>query len=451
MRTISLLFRWKSGRRITSGSVLALGVLAGLMLSGCDGSAPTTNTTNNTGSSAGNNNNTGNTTPTKSEFAYVVNEDDSTVAQFTINADGTLAPLSPSTVPVTANAVQVVVTPNGQFAYVLAETPGTGAAVVSQFAVGANGTLKPLSPATVSLGSLLVSSNNIVGLSNNLQRPAQLTMDPQGRFLYAPASFQILRIAIGANGTLSASTAVASLTTPVQSFVLDPKGRFAYVGASTQSNGAFLAPFVVNADGSFTRIAGQDAALSGVTSIPGMAMDPAGKFLYTANLLPDDAQNNTLASLSQFIVNADGTVALVKTNMFTVPGSITSANFDSTVTSELLALFTFQPAFSPAGRFVYLPTGTPRVLEESVGADGTLTLLQPVFALAGSVSSAPTIDPSGAFLYVPNQDTSVSQFRLNADGALTPLAIPAVTTGHRPVSIATTVLTATKSARARER
>jgi DNA-binding beta-propeller fold protein YncE len=81
---------------------------------------------------------------------YVVNFGDSTVSQFTIGAEGELTPLTPATVATAgsrAAAFEVAVTPDGRSAYV---TGGGGAGAVSQYDVDPlSGALSPKDPATV--------------------------------------------------------------------------------------------------------------------------------------------------------------------------------------------------------------------------------------------------------------------------------------------------------------
>ena len=425
-------------RRLLSGpyTILTAGMLCCVWLfPGCGGGNDSASS--NTGGIIGSN--TG-PTLTRTEYAYVVNEDDNTVAQFKINVDGTLSALTPASVPVTANAAQALVTPNGQFAYVMAQDPATGAAVVSQFKIGADGALSALTPATISLGTLLNETSSLLSASSPLRLPLHITMDSQGRFLYAPTTSQILAFPIGGTGTLGASVVIAALSTPIQAFVMDPKGRFAYVGNQTQSGGVSIAPFTINVDGTFTRIAGQDVTVAGVTALKELTLDSAGRFLYAAGISPGSGQAGNNPSLTQFRVNTEGTLTLVKTVVADLSG-ITLATLDPIQFTQSFAEIVFQPTFNAAGQVAYLPTGTPRVLEESVGADGSLTPLGPGSVLAGAAAGNINIEPSGLFAYVANQDTSVSQFRINTDGTLQSLTPPAVNTGHRPVSIATTAVT----------
>ena len=70
-------------------------------------------------------------------FAYVANGTSNDVSQYTIEADGTLSPLTPATVAAGNGPNSVTVEPSGQFAYV------ANFSTVSQYRVGADGTLSP--------------------------------------------------------------------------------------------------------------------------------------------------------------------------------------------------------------------------------------------------------------------------------------------------------------------
>ena len=70
------------------------------------------------------------------------------VSQYSIEADGTLTPLAPSTVGSGDAPVSVTVEPSGQFAYVASENSSN----VSQYSVESDGTLTPLVPDAVDAG-----------------------------------------------------------------------------------------------------------------------------------------------------------------------------------------------------------------------------------------------------------------------------------------------------------
>jgi DNA-binding beta-propeller fold protein YncE len=82
-------------------------------------------------------------------YVYVANGTSNDVSQYAIGADGSLAPLAFATVAAGTNPSAVTVDLSGAFVYVADRT----SAGVTQYAVGLNGALTPLSPSTVVAGS----------------------------------------------------------------------------------------------------------------------------------------------------------------------------------------------------------------------------------------------------------------------------------------------------------
>lgn len=427
--------------------LLPAAALLTILMAGCGGSG-SSNAAANTTPSGATSNATG-PTITSTEYAYVVNRDDSTVAQFKIAANGVLTPLTPATVPTAPSGTQILVTPNNAYAYVLSQDVAAGtmtaAATVSQYKVNANGTLTPLSPATVSLGQLIVNTNTQSNTTLPISAYTRLAMDPQGRFLYAISDQGVLNWAIQANGTLGPFQLAASLSSPATAFCLDPAGGFAYIGfESTQAQAPVIEPLKVNSDGTLTQMPAQQIVVSGGKEINNLAMDPKGRFLYASNLLVS-TKNNPLI-LAQYQVAADGSLTALKTTSLALTQA---SDFPAALAlyREDIGFVQLQPTFDPSDKFAYLPTQTPLVMEESVGSDGSFTPIGSGAVPSGASTSCVDIEPSGKFVYVANQDTSVGEFSINTDGTLLPLATPAINTGSRPISIATTFVTTTAAAR----
>jgi 6-phosphogluconolactonase (cycloisomerase 2 family) len=89
------------------------------------------------------------------QFVYVTNMADATVSQFTIGSDGSLAPMTPVSIPVGVGPVMVTIDPGSHYAYVANSGVGVQpvAGSVSQFTIAAGGGLVPMSPATISAGA----------------------------------------------------------------------------------------------------------------------------------------------------------------------------------------------------------------------------------------------------------------------------------------------------------
>jgi uncharacterized repeat protein (TIGR01451 family) len=82
--------------------------------------------------------------------AYVVNNGDNSVSQYTINpSTGDLSPMSPATVPAGSEPTAIALSPDSMSAYVVNPADNT----VSQYDIAsATGALSPKAPATVSAG-----------------------------------------------------------------------------------------------------------------------------------------------------------------------------------------------------------------------------------------------------------------------------------------------------------
>ncbi len=109
------------------------------------------------------------------------------VSQFTIGADGTLTPKTPAAVPAGPEPKGIAISPDGENLYV-ADSTETGE--ISQFSIGAEGTLTPLIPATIAAG----------------RQPFGLALTLDGKHLYTTnsAEYTIGQYEIEAGGALKA-------------------------------------------------------------------------------------------------------------------------------------------------------------------------------------------------------------------------------------------------------
>jgi uncharacterized repeat protein (TIGR02543 family) len=139
----------------------------------------------------------------KGKYAYVTNYFNGTVSQYNVNqTNGSLSPMTPATVVTSALYVTTIaIDPLGKYAYV-ANPAGTGSDSVRQFNISqTDGTLSPMTPLSVSAGGA---------------GAADITIDPTGKFAYATVSNAVAQYAIGANGalTLMANPTVLAGTDP---------------------------------------------------------------------------------------------------------------------------------------------------------------------------------------------------------------------------------------------
>jgi len=122
-------------------------------------------------------------------YAYVPNQD-GTVWQYTIGSGGKLTNPGSLTINANANLTSIKVDPSGSYAYVTDETDN----YVSQFKIGAGGSLESLTPPTVSTGPG--------------SGPAGMAFDPTGSYAYVVNgnSGTVSQFKIGSGGALTSIT-----------------------------------------------------------------------------------------------------------------------------------------------------------------------------------------------------------------------------------------------------
>ncbi len=270
--------------------------------------------------------------PSHRPFLYIVGRYDDGISHYLIREDGSLAfsmTHSPRSSPgVPKGTDSLAATPDGHFLYAGNSSTHT----VSQFRIGDDGVLFPLSPPTVPTHSF----------------PGRLLMDPKGRFLYnlsgtvyaigpdgrltvtvsaannppdgnnRPESTRVVQAYFGAinsagtclyvgggvcrlapNGEVTAlppaSGSFGSIGGNVNAVALSPPGKFAFLGVSTTLSSAFfdlVAPMRVEADGTLTPIPSA-AQIPSAPPLPwsgfqpflcaALAVDPTGNFLIVVN------------------------------------------------------------------------------------------------------------------------------------------------------------------------
>ena len=276
---------------------------------------------------------------------YVANQFDDSVSQYNVGADGTLSPKVPAKVTADKQPVSVAVSPDGKSVYTanfagIPRVPGT----VSQYDVGAGGALTLKMPATVAAG---------VGTTD-------VAVSPDGKSVYVTnESDALFQYDVGPTGALTPKTPpTVSGAGGGFELVVSPNGEQVYVSVLNLG----VVPLDVGAGGLLT--AGQAPVF--VQDSAGIAISPDGKSLYVTETTP-----------------AQGAVA----------------QFD-------------------------------------VGADGALSPKTPATVPTGTGDSAPigiAVAPDGKSVYVANSsEDSVSQYSVGAGGALSPKTPATVSTDSRP-------------------
>lgn len=322
-------------------------------------------------------------------FAYVVNEGDDTISQFSVDANGGLVPLSPPTVPTGEAPMSITVDPSGRHAWVA----NYDSRFVSQYAVGADGTLTPTT--TFETGVL---------------KGVGVVPDRFGRVAFVDVGHPVA-VGLGADGALSVGD--GTIFGPVSTFgvgtsVADPTGTFVLVGHTS------LSTYTVGTEsGGFGGV--------GVPStwaqpgISGVAMDPLARYAYASDLATD--------SVHQFTVDGDGALTAM------TPPTVAAGSRPAWVTLD------------PTGRFAYVANSAMRlepvvpgtVSQYAIGGDGSLTPLTPATVGTGGQPFQITLDPTGRFAYVANYaDDTVSLYTVGADGGLLPMSTATVDVGDQP-------------------
>lgn len=151
------------------------------------------------------------------KYAYVINNYDNNISQFTIASNGVLVPMSVATVSLPYGPWRIAVHPNGKYVYALSfdtSLSSSGTSVISQFSIGSGGQLGVLATdmPTGSNGTQM-----LIGLSGNTLFAASDYTTTLNQFL------------IGLDGKLAAA-ASPTITVParVSGIATDRTGSYVY-------------------------------------------------------------------------------------------------------------------------------------------------------------------------------------------------------------------------------
>jgi DNA-binding beta-propeller fold protein YncE len=271
-----------------------------------------------------------------------------------IGANGTLKPMNPATVAITGNPAGAIVDSTGRYLYV-ANSAGGVYAYVSQYTIGAGGQLTAISPPTAAAGPDIGA-----GLGESV------AVDPTGSYVYVTTTVGaigdylgnlVCQFTIGSGGAL---TSIGTETTggSVGTVVVDPSSRYVnvanglYFGAGINA----VSEYAVGSGGTLTAIG---TVASGVNGASGLAVDPSDRYVYASN-----PQDNTI---SQYLIGTNGT--LTPLTPATVPAG---------------GLFPQAVAVDPSGTYVYVVTGTGSAVSVyTIGSGGALIPLGVTYTLVG--------------------------------------------------------------------
>jgi hypothetical protein len=139
-------------------------------------------------------------------------------------------------------------------------------------------------------------------------------------------------------------------------------------------------------------------------SATGTAITPDGRFAFTPTRDFAPAGNPTAEGVARFSVGADGSLTRLE---------------PPTATGE-----SYGVAITPDGRFLYTGTGT-KIARFAIGSDGSLT---PLGSTEGIDSRFLGVSPDGRFLFASDHE-GLRVLAIGADGKLTPAGSPLVIPG----------------------
>jgi len=360
-------------------------------------------------------------------FLYVANSAGASlttgsILAFSIDPNtGSLTPVPGSPFPAGTEPNSVAADPSGRFLYEVND-PFNGTSSNELFAFTINSSTGALTPIQ---GSPFTSGADTLSVS----------IDPTGKFLYtADFGGSISEFSIDAvTGALTLVSQADCLSPGTSGFgsanyvATDPAAGFLF--ASNPVSG--ICSFSISQTGTLQPVAGSPFAFStnalqNLNTDPrSVAVDPFGKFLYTADYDPtDDVSAFSIAPGAGTLTQLSGSPYPIGANI----GNPTSLVAD------------------PLGRFLWVVDGFAALSGFSINAStGALSglsgfpLSSPdlhiAVCLACSSSAIPlAVDPSGTFLYLLTANFSISGYAINqTTGILTavpgsPLTLPANTT-----------------------
>jgi 6-phosphogluconolactonase (cycloisomerase 2 family) len=345
-------------------------------------------------------------------FAYAVNQGGGTVSQLTVGSNGALAALTPPSVPCELRTNSLAADPSGKFLYVVNERGATNASYgsISQYAIGADGTLAPLTPATLAKDD----------------GPSDIAVHPSGKYAYAitfyslgaahGSSISMSQYTIGADGALTPMSpgAVAIAGTNPQFIAIHPSGKFLYVSDGSGVVDQFTIDPTAGALAAMTPATVPFPYPTAGHTAFAITVHPSGKWAYVTDYYGGiaeyaiDATSGALSALAQTKVDGGNQCAA-------------------------------WIAVDPSGKYAYVAncaTTAQAISQFTVGADGTLTAMTPASMAGASAGTNVQVDVSGTHLYMTSGTSGsgnvVSQFSIGANGALAPLTPAAVTVGASP-------------------
>jgi 6-phosphogluconolactonase len=340
--------------------------------------------------------------PTSSNYMYVAIPGSNEIVVYREDPNsGILTQLVGSPILAGLAVQSLVIHPSGKFLY----AANSGEDDVSLFTISSGGGLTEIPPRT-----------------NVGNAPTLIAMDAAGTFLYVgnAGSNNISVFSISAsNGALTQVAQTSGQTAPIGlspiNMEVSPSGGVLYVTGAGSIEGI--------SQGIIEGFSLTQGVLSVLSTSPystginpyGLAITPGGGFLYTAN-------NLNGGSISEFTINADGSLTQLANSPFGSPYA---------------GPFALQ--IDKTGTYMYVANqGSSFVTGYSIGSDGSLTGLTTSPFGTGTDPSVLANDKAGKYLFVGNQKSpAIQSFSLDT-GSGTLTSVATYTLPGTPTSIAIT-------------
>ncbi len=254
------------------------------------------------------------------QFLYVVGSPrdppgpTASIAQYSIQSDGTLASLAPASLTLSVSASgSLAIDPGGRYGYLPGATNALGG-LVSQFSINSDGTLTPLTPATVAA----------------TQGTIAVTIAPSGQTAYVISTCidtacdgQIEPYTIGADGTLT-PTGVVTLTgthvNPVE-MVTDSSGSSVYLLANAMgvdTNAGAVYQYTIDSMGAL--VADTPASLTVASGAVAESTNGSNLYALSANAIGFASGLPQGGHIDHYVIGSGGLLTPVSTTA--VAGSL---------------------------------------------------------------------------------------------------------------------------------
>jgi 6-phosphogluconolactonase (cycloisomerase 2 family) len=233
-------------------------------------------------------------------WVYVVNSIDNTISEFSVNSSGSLVATTVAPVSTGVEPWHLTLSPDGKYAYVADHgSAAPGGMTIHQYAVDPNtGALTALNPATV---------------PTPFPYPGGIAVDPTSAYAYLSNinGKSISEFAIGTNGALTSlnPASVAAGTEPVY-LAFDPTGKYAYATNYTidfSPAPGTVSQYTVGAAGQLTTMT--PPAVDAGDGPAWIAFDPFGKYAYVTNI----GNGTQPGTVSEYAIGTDGSLSLIGT------------------------------------------------------------------------------------------------------------------------------------------